>query len=1150
MNILQRANYAIFFDDVQVDEYVTNWNVRNGLFANDATANITLFRTPAMDKWKGYLVQVKIFAENPFTKKYTMLFDGEIMNRSWNDSRSSMGQVTFQAKGYYHWLDIQIPMAIQANDEYDPLLRFIYEAQNINIDEVRTFIMSSSESSLKDKSIKEIIDQLFEKLTLGYYEVGESDTAFAFAKIKERFKVMVEVLPDFRKSGFLDLFTFTNSTQMNSFFVYLNEVLSQLMFEFYQDRDGTFRIKTPSWSDELMKAHIIDSSIVESISGLDDWENEPTRVLAIGGETQFTQSLRNQGVVGDQTISNVDIPLGLYIGNPQNPDTEEYFSGQIKMRLALEAYGATPLDYGASGSFNGEWFDNLTDNYKVTSGHKSVNSGRPTHNGTDYNLRYEPVYNIGTYGKVIQRGYHDSMGYYVTIEQNIEGRIYTFRYMHFREMAVVNVGDSVSPGALLGTSGSTGHSTGPHLHFEIWAGKTNVGPTVNPVDFLKARKNSTSSGRVYAGPGGPQQITGTSSYTPSASTTAGTPMGGFEITAYTAFCDTGCIGITKEGWNVKDNTIDHRVIAVDPTVIPLGSIVEVGSFGLFNAVDTGGAIKGKRIDILVHNTSYAFKVGRQHNIPVKVLRSGYGDKSRVPASAIGTFPSWNGVSSSGGTGETSSGGTGISRSYSSPYANVDGVAIGFKPMETTGFTTTSSSKSNKNVVGGVDTSNPKAVTYSTKDKGTIPSYAKDYESAINNNTGGISPRLIAAVIQETSEWREKFSDGARTGLMGIPVNYANAVLPGKNLLDGNNSINFGSDFLKNAMARFKGKVTLGLAAYYLGDLTIVEKATKDVGVLDFSKIRNMDSLAGAVSFVDSVIAIYTEGKGNYISGDPHVGFGKKLTSRSGARDVDGPNSPTFFDVVESEDSALPDYEAAFQARLSDEEKKYKVNLIRVEQALIRADAPGASAGDGMSADRLIYQYAKYNMQLHRAKTHNVNISLSTCLPFIRPGYNAWIEPTRSDVVCYITAVQHQGSFQNGCRTSLSGGFVRQSTNYQDVDSSIFIGETLADSSVFGETANSTEMQKIKAELEEMHKQGVTGEAQDFSVLNKLYKSMNGNSLYTTKWNKEYTRAEISSIIKGDFKKSPSVVKERKGEVKKAFDESKDMFLKFLLMTKN
>ena len=105
-----------------------------------------------------------------------------------------------------------------------------------------------------------------------------------------------------------------------------------------------------------------------------------------------------------------------------------------------------------------------------------------------------------------------------------------------------------------------------------------------------------------------------------------------EATAYVSYCDTGCIGITKRGTEVKD-TIKHvntkpgvpatgyGIIAVDPAIIPLGSIVEVQG-QKYIADDTGGDIKGHRIDILVavHDTSKAFDFGRQ-TLKVKVFNA-------------------------------------------------------------------------------------------------------------------------------------------------------------------------------------------------------------------------------------------------------------------------------------------------------------------------------------------------------------------------------------------------------------------------------------------------------------------------------------------------------------------------------------------------
>ncbi|AYP68365.1 cell wall-binding protein precursor [Bacillus phage vB_BcoS-136] len=95
-------------------------------------------------------------------------------------------------------------------------------------------------------------------------------------------------------------------------------------------------------------------------------------------------------------------------------------------------------------------------------------------------------------------------------------------------------------------------------------------------------------------------------------------------TAYVALCDTGCIGITKGGTNVK-NTIyhatGHRIIAVDPNVIPLGSLVKIGN-EIFIADDTGGKIKGRKIDILVKTVNEANQWGKK-TITVEILRKGW-----------------------------------------------------------------------------------------------------------------------------------------------------------------------------------------------------------------------------------------------------------------------------------------------------------------------------------------------------------------------------------------------------------------------------------------------------------------------------------------------------------------------------------------------
>ncbi len=98
------------------------------------------------------------------------------------------------------------------------------------------------------------------------------------------------------------------------------------------------------------------------------------------------------------------------------------------------------------------------------------------------------------------------------------------------------------------------------------------------------------------------------------------PSGGKVFTmsasAYTANCS-GCSGITATGINLNANP-NMKVIAVDPNVIPLGTKVWVEGYGEAIAGDTGGSIKGNRIDIHVPSKSEAYSYGHR-TVTVKII---------------------------------------------------------------------------------------------------------------------------------------------------------------------------------------------------------------------------------------------------------------------------------------------------------------------------------------------------------------------------------------------------------------------------------------------------------------------------------------------------------------------------------------------------
>lgn len=78
-------------------------------------------------------------------------------------------------------------------------------------------------------------------------------------------------------------------------------------------------------------------------------------------------------------------------------------------------------------------------------------------------------------GEVVYSDWMDSYGYCVFIDH---GNGCSTRYAHASALAC-SVGDVVSPGQTIAYVGSTGNSTGPHLHFEV----LRAGSTTDPFDY-------------------------------------------------------------------------------------------------------------------------------------------------------------------------------------------------------------------------------------------------------------------------------------------------------------------------------------------------------------------------------------------------------------------------------------------------------------------------------------------------------------------------------------------------------------------------------------------------------------------------------------------------------------------------------------------
>jgi len=115
-------------------------------------------------------------------------------------------------------------------------------------------------------------------------------------------------------------------------------------------------------------------------------------------------------------------------------------------------------------------------------------NGYTFHNGIDLAAPVGTPIRAAQTGTVTTAGWGGAYGNHVIITHVINGQVWTTVYAHLSSVSV-SAGQRVSQGQHIGGMGSTGNSTGSHLHFEIHRGgysysSSSAGNTVNPASFF------------------------------------------------------------------------------------------------------------------------------------------------------------------------------------------------------------------------------------------------------------------------------------------------------------------------------------------------------------------------------------------------------------------------------------------------------------------------------------------------------------------------------------------------------------------------------------------------------------------------------------------------------------------------------------------
>lgn len=150
--------------------------------------------------------------------------------------------------------------------------------------------------------------------------------------------------------------------------------------------------------------------------------------------------------------------------NRELKEAEQKFAAQLAALAAQQQANNTTVNANS-----GDWYWPLPGRYTITSyfGPRVLRGQWESHTGTDIPAPSgTPIYaaNDGVVTTVNRNANSSSYGYYCTINH---GNGYVTLYAHQCQVPIVSEGETICKGQVIGYVGTTGNSTGNHLHFEL-----------------------------------------------------------------------------------------------------------------------------------------------------------------------------------------------------------------------------------------------------------------------------------------------------------------------------------------------------------------------------------------------------------------------------------------------------------------------------------------------------------------------------------------------------------------------------------------------------------------------------------------------------------------------------------------------------------
>ncbi|WP_339723475.1 peptidoglycan DD-metalloendopeptidase family protein [uncultured Paraglaciecola sp.] len=225
---------------------------------------------------------------------------------------------------------------------------------------------------------------------------------------------------------------------------------------------------TNSFWNAGLKANLTNNQIMQ-VAGIFGWDVDFALGLRAGDSFYV---MFEEHYINGEFIENGDIVAAQFVNQGETYTAIRYEDGNFytpEGRSMRKSFLRAPVNFRyISSSFKKRRFHPVQKRWKA-------------HRGVDYAAdRGTPVIAAGD-GKVIKSGYDKYNGHHVFIQH---GEKYVTKYLHFTKRKVKK-GQTVKQGQLIGTVGSTGLASGPHLHYEFLVDGVHRNPRT--VDLPKAQ---------------------------------------------------------------------------------------------------------------------------------------------------------------------------------------------------------------------------------------------------------------------------------------------------------------------------------------------------------------------------------------------------------------------------------------------------------------------------------------------------------------------------------------------------------------------------------------------------------------------------------------------------------------------------------------